>query len=585
MVNQVNRLGQTPLHLAVKWPCGVRLLLKKGASKESSDLWGRKPLYYAIELGCTETVCLLMEACCSLELVAEGSLDPIEFATEMYFRHQAEPSGLLPLEDREAILDTIISLEAGRRVDLQDRLAETYTTRKASAHLVQSDRILDDHARDAEQVLLNYGRYPLYVSTVGPRRRTVYHTPYLTVEVAEKLWQAGFRDVDVTDTYGRTPLMLSNYDVDLVTRIEVSTWLVQKGAKLHRHINGSLDHDPDTVERLVESSSTNIPLHHVAANIGAAVYIRDYILEAYATQHISFRSRFIDCDRVLAFFQTLYPSITLKLKDHLECISECSKEILATLFSDRAHDRCICACSSQGCSAATMMLKGFPSQTWSNLTTFAGRMRGNFPQGELMIEWSLLSTGFLIDLVGSHHASWSWLGREIIQFQTFQVLELRHTCCKLQTMEDFKELDADEVTEIREEDFEGIQLLERLLQEFEEKRGDQDIITFFQGYWAATMNEVLQSQGSVDKEKLREIGIVLHEDGIEDSDDPYLQVEYKDEDDIEDDDDDGWQSASSDFRPTEDSAGDDAQNSEPSTTEERHQSLGIQVADSMTPAV
>ncbi len=200
-----------------------------------------------------------------------------------------------------------------------------------------------------------------------------------------------------------------------------------------------------------------------------------------------------------------------------------------------------------------------------------------------MIEWSLLSTGFLIDLVGSHHASWSWLGREIIQFQTFQVLELRHTCCVLQTMEDFKELDADELTEIRDEDFEGIQLLERLLQEFEEKRGDQDIITFFQGYWAVRMNEVLQSQGSVDKEKLRELGIVLYEDGIKDSDDPYLQVGHRDGDGIEDDDDDDWHSASSDCRPIENSAGDDAQNSEPSTTQEHHQSLGIQVADSMTP--
>ena len=67
--------------------------------------------------------------------------------------------------------------------------------------------------------------------------------------------------------------------------------------------------------------------------------------------------------------------------------------------------------------------------------------------------------------------------------------------------------------EIQDEDKEKIELLENLLLEFEEHRGTEDLISFFKGYWATRMDEVLEElKSGVDKEGLRGIGVVLEED-------------------------------------------------------------------------
>lgn len=71
-------------------------------------------------------------------------------------------------------------------------------------------------------------------------------------------------------------------------------------------------------------------------------------------------------------------------------------------------------------------------------------------------------------------------------------------------------LKSEEIIEIREEDHEKMELHESLLQEFEEKRGAQDLLAFLEGYWATRMDQVLQEQGAVNEEELRAIGLVLH---------------------------------------------------------------------------
>ncbi|KAL8749514.1 MAG: hypothetical protein Q9184_006778, partial [Pyrenodesmia sp. 2 TL-2023] len=78
----------------------------------------------------------------------------------------------------------------------------------------------------------------------------------------------------------------------------------------------------------------------------------------------------------------------------------------------------------------------------------------------------------------------------------------------------------EEVAEIREEDHEGIQLLESLLLEFEEKRGDGVIESFIDGYWSARMAEIhaTRDKESVDKTAIMEVGVILDDD---DDDDDY----------------------------------------------------------------
>ena len=112
-----------------------------------------------------------------------------------------------------------------------------------------------------------------------------------------------------------------------------------------------------------------------------------------------------------------------------------------------------------------------------------------------------------------------WIIKEIIRFVTFDELKIRHTCCEIEPYDGtFTELESEEILELQDEDREKIERLESLLQEFEEKRGDQDIIAFLKGYWATRMDHVLHEQGGVDEERLREIGVVLYQEEPEEVD-------------------------------------------------------------------
>ncbi|KAL9629513.1 MAG: hypothetical protein Q9204_005228, partial [Flavoplaca sp. TL-2023a] len=84
----------------------------------------------------------------------------------------------------------------------------------------------------------------------------------------------------------------------------------------------------------------------------------------------------------------------------------------------------------------------------------------------------------------------------------------------------FKTVEPAEADEIRDEDRDGIQLLESLLPEFEEKLGDEDIKAFIDGYWSTRMEEVLAARDEepVDRAGMREAGVILCDDDGSDDD-------------------------------------------------------------------
>ena len=104
-------------------------------------------------------------------------------------------------------------------------------------------------------------------------------------------------------------------------------------------------------------------------------------------------------------------------------------------------------------------------------------------------KWSLRAIEYLLHLMGLQYSCCEWLVKEIIRFRTFQELELEHTCCQWRLWSwrwgeqgSMIKLDPEEIVDLREEDHENIELHETLLQEFEEKRGDQDLLSFLKGY-------------------------------------------------------------------------------------------------------
>ena len=472
LINEINGLANTPLHLAVGWPHGIRTLLQHGACIDATDRDGCTSLYYAIELGILETVSILIEADCLLHIGDRYfTRDLLEYTSS---RCKDDISVCLSIsqEAHTEVLDTVISSLAERRRNLQTRLAALPIAAKINPGVFQDDRILDEYAQYAECVeedaMRGNDHMPRHASSLLPTYRTVYHVVDMTVEVAEKLWQIGFHDVDVPNEYGLTPLMCRRFS-HLIDVLEVSSWLIQKGAKLHRLQHRTPVCDANPTISAMELPLVNSALHHVAYNIGHSA---TYLVDREESGHAK------------------------RLQIELQRLSKEGRLLVGTVLLDVLHNDCICACSSQGCLASTMMLKSSKESLW-----LASSRR----------KWFFVATEYLIDLVGPSDSCPDWLAKELIRYQTFEELELRHTCCKWYYSLGLIRRDVEEQAEIRDEDHEKIELLEGLLQEFEEHRGSQDVLSFLRGYWTIRMDQVHQEQGHVDKEALREIGVVLHE--------------------------------------------------------------------------
>ncbi|KAL3467110.1 hypothetical protein BJX64DRAFT_283835 [Aspergillus heterothallicus] len=219
----------TLLELTVGWPKGLQILLDAGADIRRYDTGARDPIYQAIRLQCEDSLRILLQAGCTVRL------SHISFG--------GPPKMLL----------NIVQELASRRKRLWE-LSESYLPRQYLAR-----------HNTAKCVLPDTGAAGLYD---GLRARNIALDPTLRVEHSgksvhhgfydpqRKLWvqpflfttsamyKAGFRDIDVPDSSGRTPLMTTisdcpNLDTiipaghghDITCKIR---WFVSKGANLFR---------------------------------------------------------------------------------------------------------------------------------------------------------------------------------------------------------------------------------------------------------------------------------------------------------------------------------------------------------------
>ena len=475
------------------------MLLQHGACADSCDRHGDRPIDYAIKLGFAESIHLLLKTGCSLTSnTSYYQHDPLTEASLWHEEGRRHAMWSVPQEVREAALDTVISSLRDKRVDLGSRLISSSIAPTTKLSLTRDDRILDEHALDAEQALDGCDPSMACTSTLLPNLRTVYHMNFLTAQIAEKLWQAGFRDIDTPALDGRTPLMLYRPSAswkcdDSLGEIELDAWLVMKGADLHRR-------QKEVSKRIFAENPKKMQIHesfkawhYLAANIGSIA-----------------ESSYM--------FQTSTPEMQ-QLQNHLHQLSHPARQFTEALFSDPSYDHCLCACSLQGCQAYIMMLKGVVETHGKDTPDIR--------------EYCLLAIELLVTLVKPENPCWHWLYAGIIRFHTFQELGIRHTCCQFNFKSPITEFDAEERTGIHSEDNEDLQLLESLLQEFGDERGNQDILDFLQGYWAKRMDEVLQTRTrNIDKDKIREIGVVLYQDEfVEEHDGECEELEQVDVDD------------------------------------------------------
>ena len=456
-INARDKSGRSAVHMSVGWPIGLGLLLHYGADMDVEDLQGFTPVDHGICKGFAEGVGILVSEGCNINVRHTKHRWFRDCLTEATYYLNNVPYGAIGAsgETSRAVLQELISSLAKRHRRLN------HATAYGNASQIGND--------------LSATPFSVLGADLGP----VYHIPNLTVTVAEMLWQAGFRDIDTPDLCGRTPITVSRHYVvtsdgwfsKLLRNI---SWFTKKGASLGYPNN-----------RLMETSAqrpNRRATYFLGSNIGQS------------TSH--------------ALAMKIVPSMDENLHDQsfwTECwqlfcsqLDEDHVQVMADILLDTHSDQCTCACSLQGCLSLTMFLKSFMHEPW--------RLIG------------IIALVQCLEAVGNDH---DWPINGVIRFHTFNKLGLKHTCCEIERHVDskapniktvVKELDPEEILEIQEEDREGIELLESLLPEFEEKRQGQDLLQFLKGYWATRMEEVCHTRHEVDQQKLRELGITLVED-------------------------------------------------------------------------
>ena len=321
---------------------------------------------------------------------------------------------------------------------------------------VPTDRLLDDRAAEIQKVLIDADiEIPKSIS-VSQRRRTVYHAGFISAKQADQLWDAGFRDIDSCDESGRTPISESSW-----YRLDFAQWLLHHGADPNREI--CYIHKDHCGGRKSVAGST--ALHYMACGLG----------------------------KFMVFPDNSFSLAQLVVFEEL-------------LLSGDSHDDCHCACSSNGCAPFTILLKTIRKESGFRPVALST------PADRRFLLQRLESPGH----PASSAPMRSKIVEKVIRFETFEALQLSHTCCDFEYFKVIRRYTPEEVQGIHEEWEELLSKHEDLVSEFcyKFKELGGTLMSFLKGYWQTRMDEVLKEEKPLDEEdrrRLREIGVVLEE--------------------------------------------------------------------------
>ena len=473
-IHELNRRKQNPLHLACRWPRGIQLLLDAGAN-------------YLVHQA---------DVCGGLPIrysINFRCLDAIQlllnagsaFSSPGWDRNWEEVLEILEFED--TIPSFLLSTFQERRRKLFELAKDTLPAKVWADLDVPTDRLLDERAAEIQRVLVDADiEIPKSIS-VPKRRGTVYHSPIWSVKQADQLWELGFRDIDSRDESGRTPLMNCNPR----NGFEDTYWLLHHGADPQRKIF-DIHNDYDGKRKTVAGLTA---LHCVAYSFGIQLLL------------------------------LLYQKVRLAL----QVVDKPSLTIEELLIKSGWHDDCYCACSSSGCTPFTTLLKAINQIIRTHTAT--SKESSEFRRS---VVHHIESPGH----PASSAPMRSKIVEKVIRFQTFEALQLSHTCCDFSLHgPTTRRYTLEEVREIHEEWEELLSKHENLVSEFchEFQEVGGTLVSFLEGYWQTRMEEVLKEEKPLDEEdirRLREIGVVL-EEVSEESEEDVTDEDVTDEDQSE----------------------------------------------------
>lgn len=245
-INELNLLKQTPLHLAVGHPSCVALLLRESGSTliDLPDSIGSRPMDYA--LFCCLSGTRAGESQYhdrSLRSYGDTSLKILLDSDCMIKKMESWPRDCYQF--KRSLCDNCCQAVSVHLVDRRERLkrlaANKLPRMQANALGVFSPYVLDSNVIRVIQALDQWGIHvPPSLQVNGSDRKgrnemiSAYHNFYGPFSFSA-LWSLGFRDLDIPDTDGLTPLMswCKNYGRHMTdTDAGRCSWLIKKGADL-----------------------------------------------------------------------------------------------------------------------------------------------------------------------------------------------------------------------------------------------------------------------------------------------------------------------------------------------------------------
>ncbi|KAJ6103530.1 hypothetical protein N7512_010632 [Penicillium capsulatum] len=344
----------------------------------------------------------------------------------------------------QAIVDLIVSEFIDRRKRLQ-ALAE--------AHLPGS---VQDQLRIESQSLLNVyacEAYTLLAATsvdleglLVHHRWSVFDCIGVNLNLADRLWRAGFRDVDDID-YDNETCLTKAWKVtppcDLEVFLQKIHWLISKGADVYHQ------------------KSSASALHDIGNSVGSILY---------------------------------WMKVEEDSSSKIHSLSEPSKALLGTILSDNTRDDCECACFLNGCSPLTTLLSGLLPARTDHET--AAKIIHLFAELLSVVLFHSKSEREPDERFKSH------LSVGILRFITFKSLDITHTC-----LHEYRKIEPEEIEEIQDEEKLSIQELDQLSIKFlsEYKKLAVSLPDFLTGYWLTQINGVLSSHVTPSQEEISQV--------------------------------------------------------------------------------
>ncbi|KAL5050683.1 hypothetical protein BDW71DRAFT_215902 [Aspergillus fruticulosus] len=355
------------------------------------------------------------------------------------FRLGRDELGVASVHYNKDIVQITIQALVDRRKRLLSLAVACLPSEVLAQLLIRPDCLLNLKAAKAYKLLKLYS---IKVDDIEEEYEwSVYDAVGNNLSIADRLWYAGFQDVDELDDCGKTGLMrLERYDLTTLGPgpvLKKARWMISKGADAHR------------------KKSSSPALHFLGRAIGDSIF-------------------YLEDDE--------------DVRPKLSCLDKECWTLFRSILCDDTRDSCDCACSVDGCCGLTRVLygllrRGVNTSTQSFIQRFS----------------------VIIDVAASYlelklrESFYNQLASGVFRFLTFHMLDLTHTCTH-----SYWNIEPEEAAEIHDEQRYLICTLEKLVNELtvEFDKSTEPLPEFLTGYCWKRINEANSARDTPTQQEL-----------------------------------------------------------------------------------